>query len=101
MSTYRIVCTDQIPFQNHPTRAKIVSVGTGSDASKAETKWTVAEVIAAIDQGHSFYTKGPQSGKIAYVEKYWCASCSEWHIRSKADAVVDNNLDSLRRCRSN
>ncbi len=72
--------------------------GTGTNADKADQRWTVTEVITAMDAGHQFYTQGKASGKTAWVEKYWCSACGAWHIRSVADAVTDNNLDSLRAC---
>lgn len=98
MASYRIVCTEQVPAYAHPKQAKIVAVGTGNDPGRATRRWTVREVVAGIDRGHTFYTKGEKSGRIAYVEKYWCTRCREWHIRSSPDAVYDNNLDSLRYC---
>jgi hypothetical protein len=58
----------------------------------------VAQVIEALDRGHRFYTQGKASGRIAWVEEYWCHVCGGWHIRTGADAVIDNNLDSLRAC---
>lgn len=99
MARYRIVCTVQVPADAHPRNAKIVAVGTGTDADRAARRWEVKEVVAAMDAGDSFYTKGDRSGRVAEVEKYWCAVCGEWHIRSAPDAVLDNNLDSLRTCR--
>jgi hypothetical protein len=99
VASYRIVCTEQVPATNHPRNAKIVAVGTGNDPDKATQRWTVSEVVSAMDSGNAFYTKGRTSGKVARVEKYWCGSCNAWHIRSSADAVTDNNLDSLRGCR--
>jgi hypothetical protein len=98
MSTYRIVCTEQLPASQQPQHAHIVAVGTGDDANNANTRFTLAEVIQKIDAGNTFYTKGLQSGKIASVEKYWCGHCRQYHIRSSADAVRDNNLDNLRYC---
>ncbi len=98
MARYRIVCTEQVSATAHPNNAKIVAVGTGTDPGKAEKRWTVAEVVTAMDSGDTFYTEGETSGRVAEVEKYWCAACPAWHIRSKADAVTDNNLDSLRSC---
>jgi hypothetical protein len=56
------------------------------------------EVLAAMDRGHSFFTQGNNSGKIAWIEKYTCARCRRTFIRSTPDAVTDNNLDNLRRC---
>jgi len=98
MSQYRVVCTEQVPASAHPQNAKIVAVGTGSDPDRARQRWTVVEVIAAMDNGHHFYTQGKSSGRVAWVEKYWCDLCGAWHIRTEADAVLDNNLDSLRGC---
>ncbi len=99
MARYRIVCTEQVPASQHPRNAKIIAVGTGTDPEKATQRWTVTQVVEAIDRGDTFYTKGERSGKVAEVEKYWCSICGAWHIRSSADAVTDNNLDSLRTCR--
>ncbi len=99
MSTYRIVCTEQKPASQPPQHAHIVAVGVGDDTSKATTRFTLAEVIRKIDAGDRFYTKGEQSEKIANVDKYLCSSCQQYHIRSSADAVSDNNLDKLRYCK--
>lgn len=95
---FQIVCTDQEPIYQPTTHAHIVSVGTGDDPNKASQKWTLAQVVQAIDSGHTFYTVGPRSGRVAVVEKCYCAYCWTTHIRSAPDAVQDNNLDSLRRC---
>jgi hypothetical protein len=98
MARYRIVCTDQEPLYQPTTHAHIVAVGTGTDPNKANTRWTLQEVVAAMDRGDGFYTVGVNSGKVALVEKYTCTLCWRTHIRSSPDAVMDNNLDSLRRC---
>jgi Protein of unknown function (DUF3892) len=98
MAQYRIVCTTQEPATAPPSHAHIVAVGTGTDPQKADQRWPVTEVVQAIDAGHVFFTVGPQSGKVAKVEKVYCHHCRRYYIRSAADAVRDNNLDSLRRC---
>lgn len=98
MAQYRIVCTEQEPYGHSPSSARIVAVGVSDGAQIAAARWTVEQVIEAMDRGHVFYTRGEQSGKIALVEKYWCSRCVRYHIRSAADAVYDNNLDSLRFC---
>jgi uncharacterized protein DUF3892 len=98
MSTYRIVCTEQQPASQPPSHAHIVAVGVGSDASSANERFTLAQVIQKLDVGDKFYTQGVTSGKTAMVEKYWCGHCRQYHIRSTADAVLDNNLDKLRYC---
>ena len=98
MADYRVVCSEQVPAAAHSRNAKIVAVGTGSDPDRASQRWTVAEVVNAMQRGDRFYTQGKASGRVAWVEKYWCPACGGWHIRSTRDAVVDNNLDSLRAC---
>src|SRR5260221_14252477 len=100
MSRYRIVCTEREPVTEPTTHAHIVAVGTGTDTDKADKRWTLNEVLTAIDRGDVFYTEGVTSGKIALVEKYVCSLCQRTWIRSTPDAVKDNNLDSLRRCRT-
>lgn len=99
MTTYRIVCTEQQPASKPPQHAHIVAVGAGDDPDKATAKFTLREVIQMIEAGDKFYTKGTQSGKLANVEKYWCGSCQQYHIRSTSDSVRDNNLDNLRYCK--
>jgi len=99
MAHYRIVCTDQEPFYQPTTHAHIVSVGVGDDPESASNRWTLDEVLAAIDRGDVFYTRGKSTGAVAVVEKYICGRCRRTFIRSAPDAVTDNNLDSLRRCR--
>jgi hypothetical protein len=95
---HRIVCTDQEPVYLPTTHAHIVGVGTGDDPNKATARWTLSEVIRAIDAGDVFYTVGPRSGKMALVRVVKCGHCDRRIIKSAADAVEDNNLDNLRRC---
>jgi hypothetical protein len=47
-----------------------------------------------MDLADIFYTQGTTSGKVALVQKYACTQCGRAHIRSAADAVTDNALDS-------
>ena len=99
MADYRIVCTEQEPVYEPTTHAHIVGIGTGQDPDKADTHWSLDEVLAAMDRGHRFYTVSPSTGKTALIEKFTCTRCWRTFIRSTPDAIHDNNLDSLRRCR--
>jgi hypothetical protein len=94
---YHIVCTDQEPVYLPTTHAHIVAVGTGNNGA-ANIRWTLDQVLVAMDRGDVFYTQSPTTGKVAYVHKYQCADCRRTYIRSTPDAVYDNNLDNLRRC---
>lgn len=98
MPQYRIICTEQEPAGVPNDRAHIVRVGTGVTATQYSRKWTLAEVIKAMDNGDTFHTVSESTGKIAQVVKYQCAVCKGWHIKSSPDAVKDNNLDNLRTC---
>ena len=98
MAQFRIICTNQVPVTEPTTHAHIVAVGTGSSPEQYDRKWTLAEVLAAIDRGDVFYTVGPTSEKVAIVQKFPCPACHHTTIRSAPDAVYDNNLDSLPRC---
>lgn len=98
MATYRIVCADQAPSGRPDQHAHIVAVGVGDDPNKARRKWTLDEVLRAIDRGDMFYTKGVNTGELAIVMKYTCVPCRRVHIRSAADNVSDNNLDRIRHC---
>lgn len=98
MTNYRIICTTQEPIGQPTSHAHIVAVGTGATAQQYTQRWTLAQVIAAMDRGDTFYTRGESSGREARVEKYTCTKCWQTWIRSTADAVQDNNLDNLPRC---
>lgn len=98
MARYRIVCTTQVPVSEPNRNAHIVEVGTGNNPPRVDRRWPLDEVLRAMDSGDSFFTQGVQSGKIAEVEKYQCPNCRRTYIRSKPDAVADNNLDNLPRC---
>jgi hypothetical protein len=100
MASYRIVCTVQVPVTQPWSHRHIVEVGTGSNPDGYSKKWTLTQVLAAIDRGETFYTEGKQSGKRARVVKVQCDSCGRDIIRSSPDAVADNNLDNLRACRT-
>jgi hypothetical protein len=61
---------------------------------------TVKDVRSRIEDGDTFYTVGPRSGKLAYVEPYdaYANGVIIETIRSTPDTVPDNNLDNLRAC---
>jgi hypothetical protein len=93
--TYRIVCVDLAKPSRHE---HILTVGMGADPDRADAKWAVEQVRAAIRNGDHFYTESLSTGDEAEVEPYDCG-CGVKTIRSTADAVTDNNLDNLRPCR--
>jgi len=72
-------------------------VGVGSDPGKASDKHSVDTVRTNLRNGDSYYTVGISSGRTAYVDPYDCR-CGVKTIKSRPDAVTDNNLDHLRLC---
>jgi hypothetical protein len=95
MATYRIVCVTT----RHPHR-HIVEVGTGIDPDSPSRRWTVEEVRAAMADGDEFYTESRTTMRRAAVRADDCPfeDCTVKTLRSAADAVVDNNLESLQTC---
>ena len=98
MTTFRIICTNQEPAFQPPQHAHIVAVGVGTTTVHYTHRFPLPQVIQMMNNGDLFYTIGPRSGKTAWVEKYYCVYCRQFHIKSAADAVKDNNLDSLPYC---
>ena len=98
MATYRIICTNQVPVDEPTTHAHIVAVGTGDDPEAPPTKrWTLQEVIDAIEDGDDFYTEDSE-GNRADVDVIACPACDHEIIRTGPDDSTDNNLDSLPIC---
>jgi hypothetical protein len=100
MAAYRIVCARKETRKPHPRREHVVSVGVTKDATKGtpDRIMTVAEVRDRMGIGDQFFTVGPESGVRAGVRKLNCRKCDLKTIRSRKDAVQDNNLDNLATC---
>jgi hypothetical protein len=95
---YRIICDNQQPVAVPKNHAHIVQIGTGTTTQHYEKLWMLAQVIAAIERGDTFYTQSPSTGKQAAVIVVACGVCRHNIVRSTADAVADNNLDNLPEC---
>jgi hypothetical protein len=94
--SYRIVSTKQVPSYMPTTCARIIAVGVSTiGGTIADKVFTLEEVLALMIRGTTFYTLGIRSGRYASVYRYNCTRCGRQHITSAADAVPDNNLDSL------
>ncbi len=89
MADYQITCvtrsTRTIAGHHH-----IVSVGVGG------SRYTVPQIYEFMDSGRRFYSESPSTGRLALVDKNRC--CNIDTLRSRADAIYDNNLDNLRSC---
>lgn len=93
MAKYQIVCVDRIAGTGHITHVGV---------SGLPGVMTVAQVRGSISRGNSFYTVSPTTRAVAGVEPYEAVELNQTieTIRSVADAVPDNNLNSLRACRA-
>jgi len=92
VANHQITCTRQEPLSLPHSAAHIVIVGSGG-----HLRWTVNQVYLAMDLGDGFYTVGPVSGKVAWVNKHTC-QCGRRTLRTGPDGAWDNNLDQLPAC---
>jgi len=93
MAKYVIRCTDQTPIGVGHDAAHIVSVALEGSSQC----YSVSQVSQWMDEGHTFVTRSPSTGREADVRKYRCR-CGYQTLRSAPDAVRDNNLDNLPKC---
>lgn len=92
MTEYQVVCVTLLRPAQH---RHILGIGTAT--SYAPTRWTVDDVWSAIAGGDRFYTNDSR-GRRAFVERWQCRRCGLRTLRTRADAVTDNNLDTLPPC---
>jgi len=98
MGRYRIVCANQAPCPAASAPAHITRVGTAIDPNGIDIRWTVAQVLRALQEGDTFYSEGVSSGQQAEIESYQCPGCNLTSIRSVAGTAADSHLDKLRTC---
>ena len=99
MANHRVICIIEEAVIRPSRHNHIVAVGTGLHPDYIDRRWTVTDLLSALDRGEVFYTQGVASGKVAAVEKTACPHCGEPTLRSATGAVADNELSSLRHCR--
>jgi hypothetical protein len=92
--THRIICTERQTVSEPNSHAHIVKVGTIENDGWLRL-WTVDQILWAMSNGDTFYTKGKTNDVLASVIPDHCPLCGQPHIRSGPDAMADNNLDSL------
>ena len=89
MREYLITCVRK----SAPTGAghqHIAGVGIGRQQA------TVKDIYRLMDDGHTFGTVSPSTGREVPVAKYLC--CGLDTLRSHADGLWDDNLDNLPGC---
>lgn len=90
VSEYLITCVSK-STRTAAGHQHIIGVGVGG------RRVTVEDIYRLIDQGHTFRTASPSSGKEAAVATFRC-ECGLPTLRSHSDGYWDNNLDNLPKC---
>ncbi len=98
MALWRVVCVKRALVHRPTLHTHIVGVGTGDRTDWADMRWTLDQVLTAMDEGDIFYTQSETTGRIRLIAKYVCPHCQRTHIRSAESSVLDSDLDDLRSC---
>jgi hypothetical protein len=98
MASWRVVCVRRGTINQPKPHIHITGVGTGDRADWADMRWTLREVLAAMDEGDTFFAQSETTGQITPVETYECAQCGSTCIRSSEKAVPDNDIGEMRNC---
>jgi hypothetical protein len=98
MARWRVVCVKRRTVNHSHPHVHIVGVGTGDRADWADMRWTLEQVIMAMDEGDTFYTQGEPTAHISPVEKAPCPLCDRPCIRYQEGHMTDSSLDDMREC---
>jgi hypothetical protein len=97
---HRIICIVESTAPAPVPHPHIIGVGTESAPGNPTRRWTLREVLDAIQGGDQFYTRGAVSQKAASVVPTVCSRCGQPQIESGAGFVPDNEVAHLRLCGS-
>lgn len=99
MTDYRIVCGTEAVITEPTRHAHIVEVGvSGFGPDKSERMFALADVLAMMNDGHTFHVLGESGGEVAYVTPVQCDICRHRIIRSAYGAIEDNDVERLPSC---
>jgi hypothetical protein len=98
MASWRIVCAKRVMISHPEPHPHVIGVGTGDRADWADMRWTLHQVLSAMDEGDAFYTKGVTNGEIIRIERYRCPQCGGTYIRPADGSLSDSDLGSIRDC---
>ena len=99
MTDHRIVCGIEAMMSEPTWHTHIVEVGvSGFGPDKSERKFAIADVLAMMNDGHTFHVLDESSGKVAYVTPVQCDVCRHRIIRSAYGAIVENDVERLPNC---
>jgi len=95
-STWRIVCVKRRIFPQPRSHIHIVGVGTGESATWADLRWTLAQALAALKAGHTFYILDEEHGQPIQVVKTECRVCDKMIL--SAIKTGNMQLENMREC---
>jgi len=98
MASWCVVCVKRGTIAYPQPHIHIIGVGTGDRTDWADMRWTLGQVLTAMDEGDTFYTQGETTGEIRPVEKYECPLCDETCIRFSEGHASDSSLEDMRNC---
>ena len=98
MASWRIVCAKRGMISHPEPHPHVIGVGTGDRADWADMRWTLHQVISAMDEGDAYYTEDETSREITYIERYRCSICGRTCIRPADGSLSDSDLGSIRDC---
>lgn len=90
---HRVVAIRDLVIHRSETHTHVTSVVTGPEPWQDERNWTVAEVLAAMAQGDSFYTKGESTEKTVDIERYTCGRCGGEWLRSCGNTSDEGDIE--------
>lgn len=95
--TYFVVCINKHPTHSDPHH-RIQYVGTNETrgASSYTKKWTVEQVIAAIRQGHTFYSTDARGDIVRVII---ASHNGHQYIKTEADGIQPDNLLAKPECK--
>lgn len=89
---WRVVCVKRVSVRLPRPHTHIAGLGTGESPTWADVRWTLRQVLKAIDEGDSFYILDEDSGSKTAVEKGKCRVCG-------ANNLKPDSLEELRECK--
>lgn len=97
MVSHRVFCTETASVgDDHDVHVE--AVGVGREPDQPERRLTRQEVYDRLAEGETFYTRGPESEKVAVVAEHRCAVCGEPTLQTHGAVTTDNAIETLPAC---
>lgn len=92
-----IVCITKHPYHSDPhTMIQYLGTSDSSSATKAEKKWTVPQVVAAIESGtDAFYCRDKRGDQVKVIV---AKHNGHKYVKTENDGIYPDNLLAKREC---